>query len=159
MQTSSNKLYAGFFVRAAAFLIDNALVGMAVLFVRFIAFFIGLFGGGFPNILFSFDIVDILCYLIVTFYFVIFTGLTGSTLGKKAMRIEVIKADDSRLSFLDALYRETIGRYLNSILFVGYIVAACNREKRSFSDMLSNTCVVYSFRITNDYNVALENTN
>lgn len=159
MLTSSNRLYAGFFVRAAAFLIDNALVGIAVLFVRFIAFFIRLFGGGLPNILFNFDIVDILCYLLVTFYFVIFTGLTGSTLGKKALQIEVIKGDDSRLSFFDALYRETIGRYLNGILFIGYIVAACDRRKRSFSDMLSNTYVVYSFKMANDHNVTLGNLN
>lgn len=140
----NTSISAGFFVRAAAFLIDLLLVGFVDSFIRVIAFFIRLATGArLANILFNYDVVDIICYIISAAYFVVFTGFTGNTLGKKAMKLQVIKKDGGPLSFFDALYRETIGRYLTSILFIGYIVAACDQENRGFHDMLADTRVVY----------------
>lgn len=135
---------AGFFPRAAAFLIDCLLVGLATSLVKIISFFVELATRVTPpDILFRYDLVDIICYIITAAYFAIFTGLTGSTLGKKAMRLQVVRQDGGHLSFYDALYRETIGRYLSSILCIGYIVAACDPENRGFHDMLADTRVVY----------------
>ena len=136
---------AGIFARAAAFIIDCLVVGFVVSFIRTTVFFVRLaIGVELPDLLFNYDIIDIVCYIISAAYFALFTGLTGSTLGKKAMKLQVIKEDGSRLGFFDALYRETVGRYLTSILFIGYIVAACDTKKRGFHDMLSGTRVVYA---------------
>jgi uncharacterized RDD family membrane protein YckC len=136
---------AGFFPRAAALLIDCLLVGFVTSFIKIIAFFAGLaMGVTLPNVLFRYDAIDIICYMIGAAYFVIFTGLTGSTLGKKAMKLQVVRDDGSPIGFFDALYRETIGRYLTSILFIGYIVAAFNPENKGFHDMLADTRVVYA---------------
>lgn len=148
MQSScdNTSISAGFFVRASAFIIDLLLTGLVTSFIRIIAFFIRIATGAkLTNILFNYDVVDIICYIISAAYFVLFTGFTGSTIGKKAMKLQVVKKDGGPLSFFDALYRETIGRYLTSILFVGYIVAACDPEKRGFHDMLADTRVVYAF--------------
>lgn len=141
----NTNIIAGFFARAAAYLIDCILTGFVTSFIRIIAFFVKLATGvTFSNILFNYDAVDIICYIITAAYFVLFTGLTGSTIGKRAMKLQVVKKDGSPLSFFDALYRETIGRYLTGILFVGYIVAAFDSEKRGFHDMLADTRVVYA---------------
>jgi hypothetical protein len=43
------------------------------------------------------------------------------------------------------IYRETIGKYLSAVfLYLGYIMAGIDREKRAFHDMLADTRVVYA---------------
>lgn len=141
----NTSISAGFFVRAAAFLMDLLLVGIVTSLIKIMAFIIKLATGiVLSDILFNYDVIDIICYIIMASYFVIFTGLTGSTPGKKAMKLQVVRKDGTPLRFFDALYRETIGRYLTGILFIGYIVAACNPENRGFHDMLADTRVVYA---------------
>lgn len=153
----NSSISAGFFVRAAAFILDLLLVGFVTSLIRVIAFFIRLGTGvKLTNILFNYDVLDIICYVISAAYFVIFTGFTGSTLGKKAMKLQVVKKDGSPLGFFDALYRETIGRYLTSILFIGYIVAACDSENRGFHDMLADTRVVYALPKQKELNAAMD---
>ena len=73
------------------------------------------------------------------------TYFTGSTLGKKCLRLQVVSSEKENLSFWDVLYRETIGRYLSSLLGVGYLMMLLDREKRGLHDRLADTRVVYAF--------------
>ncbi len=144
-QDSNPVYYGGFFARLAAFCIDTILVGIVLLFVHIPALFLG----GSPlyqPVLFQFSILDIVVYLLGKVYFVLLTYATGSTLGKRALSLRVVAADEEKLSFWNVLYRETIGKYLSAaVLHLGYLMAGIDGEKRALHDMLADTRVVYIF--------------
>ena len=150
MQNNNNNIiYAGFFVRLSAYIIDSIIVGTALLIIKIPKLIVGLIN---PDIflvkplLFKFSIMDIVLYLLTLTYFVLMTYLFGATLGKKLLKIKVCKANGEKLSFIDVLYRESIGRYLSTlIIFIGYIIIGADSQKRGLHDILCDTRVVYHF--------------
>ncbi|SFR62393.1 RDD family protein [Anaeromicropila populeti] len=149
MQTleTNQMLYGGFFVRLAAYIVDNIIVGLVLLTLQIpMGIITLLFGKSFLTspILFQFSAWDIFLYLLTVGYFVILTYISGSTVGKKLFHLTVITADGEKLTFFNVLYRETIGRYLSAaIIFAGYFVIGVDRTKRGFHDMLCDTLVIY----------------
>ena len=144
--------YAGFWVRLAAYCIDSAVVFLALLAVRLflsgiMALLEGTVLGG--NILFHYTLKDILLYIFQVLYFILCTWLTGTTLGKKAMNLRVVSAQEGgSLRLLDIVYRETVGRFLCGLsVGIGYMVAGWDGQKRGFHDMLCDTRVIYAKRI------------
>ncbi len=144
-------VFAGFFTRLAAYLIDWLFLSACLAIPEFVVWIIRLSS---PEnlltgeILFSFNLWDILKYLLCTAYFVFFTYLGGVTLGKKALRIKVVTKDGEKLSLFTAIYRETIGKYLSSIvLCIGYLLVGIDKEKRGLHDILCDTRVVYSCNV------------
>ncbi len=139
--------YAGFFVRFAAYIIDLIIVGFALLLVKAPMWLLSFASSSdflTRYILFEFSIWDIFFYLLSVLYFVLMTYSRGATLGKLLFRIRVVyDVPDEKLTFINVLYRETIGRYLSSLLFVGYILVGATSDKRGLHDMLCNTHVVY----------------
>lgn len=101
------------------------------------------------NILFHYTLKDILLYVLQVLYFVLCTYYTGTTLGKRALNIRVVSADgEDKLSLLNVIYRETIGRFLCGMTVgIGYIMAGIDQEKRGLHDMLCDTRVVYLKKI------------
>ena len=144
--------YAGFWVRLAAYCLDSILVFLVLLVVRlFLSGILSILEGT-PlggNLIFQYDLKDIVLYAFQVLYFILCTWLTGTTLGKKAMNLQVISAENGgRLRLLDVVYRETIGRFLCSLsVGIGYMVAGWDGQKRGFHDMLCDTRVVYAKRI------------
>lgn len=140
--------YAGFFPRFMARLIDCflAMIPGFVLTLARLALSVGSSGSilALPA-LFSYSIFDIVKYLLFVSYFILFTGFTGTTAGKRAMHIRVVDMQGQKLGWLIVIYRETIGRYLTSLLWVGYLFLACDKQHRGFHDMLSDTRVIYDF--------------
>lgn len=148
-QNNENTLYAGFFVRLAAYIIDCILVGLALLVIKIPYFFVSIINPdifiGRP-ILFKFSAVDIILYLLSLVYFVLMTYFCGATLGKKALKLKVIKQNKEKLSLTDVIYRESIGRYLSElIIFIGYIMIGVDSKKRGLHDILCDTLVIYDF--------------
>ena len=148
-QNNENTLYAGFFLFFAAYIIDCILVGLALLVIKIPYFFISIINPdifiGKP-ILFKFSAVDIILYLLSLVYFVLMTYFCGATLGKKALKIKVIKQNREKLSLVDVVYRESIGRYLSGlIIFIGYIMIAVDSKKRGLHDILCDTFVIHNF--------------
>ncbi len=139
--------YAGFFVRLAAYLVDFIIVGFALLLVKVPMWFLSYASSSdfFTRyVLFEFSIWDIFFYLLTVLYFVLMTYFKGATLGKLLFRIRVVyDVPDEKLTIINVLYRETIGRYLSSLLFVGYILVGATNDKRGLHDMLCDTHVVY----------------
>jgi len=133
---NTNIIYAGFGARLAAYLVDSLLVGIALLVVRipmFIANIIGTPDFITAPILFQFNIFDIVIYLLSILYYTLMTYYSGSTLGKKFLNLKVISANGEKLTFINVLYRETIGKYLSGIaMFVGYFMIAVDEQKRDF---------------------------
>lgn len=137
---------AGFGPRAAAYIIDRGILLTGLCLVRLpfgVASFFGAYGLTAKNFLFDHSFVDVLCWLLASAYFVLLTYFTGSTLGKKVMRLRVEKEDGSPLGLVDAIYRETVGRFLSGILCLGYLMALADRKKRAFHDYLCDTRVIY----------------
>lgn len=144
--------YAGFWVRLAAYLIDSAFVFAALLVVRiamsgFMAAVKGTVLGG--NILFQYNLKDIVLYAAEAFYFILCTYYTGTTIGKKAMNLRVIRADGKeKLGLLTVVYRETVGRFLCSVVMgIGYLMVGIDKEKRGIHDILCDTRVIYAKKI------------
>lgn len=94
------------------------------------------------DFLFRYTILDVLGYIGVAAYFALLTYYTHSTPGKMLMRLEVV-TDKEEWTFLNILYRETIGRFLSSLLCIGYIAVGVQEKKQGFHDMLCDTYVVY----------------
>lgn len=144
--------YAGFWVRLAAYCLDSLIVFAGLLVVRLLmsgtmALLSGTPLGG--NVLFHYSLKDIVLYIFQVLYFILCTYLTGTTLGKKAMNLRVISTEGTeRLTFLNVVYRETVGRFLCSLsVGIGYIIAGIDKEKRGIHDMLCDTRVIYAKKI------------
>ena len=144
---TDNLVYAGFFVRMAAYCTDMAIVSVALLIVRLPVLFTKFINPGnflVKDFIFKYSLADILFYGLTVTYFVLLTYFTGSTLGKKLFNIKVISAEERNFTFFEILYRETVGRFLAKIIiFIGYFMAGLDRQKRGLHDILSDTYVVY----------------
>ena len=122
---------AGFGPRAAAYIFDRALLLILLAFVRLPFAVASWFGGGeltAKSFLFDHSVLDVVCWLLVSAYFVLMTWFCGGTLGKMLMRLQVRREDGEALRFIDVLYRETVGRFLSGILCIGYLMVLGDRK-------------------------------
>lgn len=160
MQNSCSKesvVYAGFWVRFAAFLADVLIVGAVLIPVRlflYAASSVFVMTDVNPldiKVLFDYTWKDIILYFAGAAYYIICTYCAGTTAGKWLFNLRVIPADgpeDGKLRFVDVAYRETIGKFLSGVILnAGYILAGPDREKRALHDMLCDTRVIYSKRV------------
>jgi uncharacterized RDD family membrane protein YckC len=81
-------------------------------------------------------------YIVFAVYSAFFVGTYGATPGKMVCRIKIVNADGSKVS-----YGKAIGRYFAELLnaftlYIGYIIAAFDDEKRTLHDRICNTRVV-----------------
>lgn len=141
---NENRAYAGFFVRLLAFGIDSMIAAMVSATV--ISPFSLAAGAGLDffdkNFLFHYSFLDVLGYVAVAAYFVLLTYFTHTTPGKALFRLEVVTVD-KEWTLWNIIYRETIGRFLSSLLCVGYFSVLISARKQGFHDMLCDTLVVY----------------
>ena len=133
---------AGFWPRAAALLMDRALLFALLLPVR-LAAWLGENGLSLPA-LFDFTLAEVICAAAAVLYFSVLTWRSGATLGKRAMNLQVVREDGEKLTFLHCLYRESVGRYLSSLFNIGYFLAAVDGRKQALHDMICDTQVVYA---------------
>ncbi len=138
---------AGFGPRAAAYLLDRAILLIGLCLVRLPFGVASLFGANAltaKNFLFDHSFLDVLCWVLSSAYFVLLTWFCGgATLGKRVMRLRVVRADGEPMRFLDVLYRETVGRFLSGIFCIGYLMVLADKDHRAFHDWLCGTAVVY----------------
>lgn len=140
---------AGFFIRLAAYLIDSLLAGGIIAMINVPLWFVKLLASDsivFKNILFGYDIFDIINFCLFSAYFIIMTYTCGRTVGKMLMKIRVVSAGGQELTFGQVCFREIIGKYLSGILYIGYILVGIDGEKRGIHDMLADTRVIYDMQ-------------
>lgn len=139
-----SKIYAGFYVRFAAYMTDCIIAAALSFLIKLPLWTAAMAGLDFLNkgILFRFTIQDIIQYLVFASYFVLLTYFGHATPGKKLFRLEVI-TEDGTWTFVNILYRETIGRFLSGLLNIGYIAVAVTAKKQGFHDMFCDTFVIY----------------
>lgn len=151
---------AGFFVRFAAYLLDSLLIGMALLIITVPAGLVTLFYGEnvlTKPVLFQYSILAIVTYFLRALYFTLCTWSGGQTLGKRMFCIKVVSVEGAeKLTFFNALYRETIGKFLSGVsLYIGYLMLGADREKKALHDILCDTRVIYSIRIRKEVRVRM----
>ena len=126
MQNNNDRTYAGFFVRLAAYTVDIILVSLMLLIIKTPLWIVTLASP--DNILvkdfiFQYSVMDIILYLLKVTYFILLTYYTGSTLGKKLFRIEVVSSENRPLTFFEVAYRETVGKFLSAVMAVTMLTA------------------------------------
>ena len=139
--------FAGFWIRAAAALVDSVAVGllqvgMALLFTAVLQRLETILAAGFhANLVHTWAML--FTFVIGIAYYVFFTGYCGQTPGKMALRIQVVRDGGGEVGYGRALLRETVGKFLSAALFcVGYLMVAFTRRKQGLHDQLAGTLVV-----------------
>lgn len=138
-----NKNHAGFFIRALAFVIDLNLLA-------FLLYFLGLLFYLFirPSGISAFNIyaamfIEISFLLFIAFdYFILTTYFLGGTVGKLLLELKVISKDLTRVTLPQIIIRETIGRLVSAVLFLGYLAVFFTKDKTGFHDKLAGTLVL-----------------
>ncbi len=75
-------------------------------------------------------------------YYISLHGRNGQTLGKRLLRIRVVRADGSRLTFGRATGRYFADMLSSMTFLIGYLMAAFDDERRALHDRLCDTRVV-----------------
>ena len=141
--------FAGFWIRFVAKILDGFVIGIPigiVVMVLFIAaggFAAASHGRGMPAWMPAVQIgVQLIGSALSILYNTIAIGAWGTTLGKKACGLKVIKADGSPVG-----YGRACGRAFSEILsglicYIGYIIAGFDSQKRALHDHMCETRVV-----------------
>ena len=120
-------VYAGFWARLAASFIDGLVIFLPIMLISIIPI-LGLFGG----------------IVVSWLYFAMMeSGERGASLGKRALNLQVVSADNlDRIGFGRATGR-FFGRYLSIlILYIGYLMQPFTARKQALHDLISGTVVV-----------------
>ncbi len=144
-QDLNNAEPAGFFVRLAAYLIDMCVAGIVIGMINVPIGILRLVAGDsvcFKNVLFDYDIFQILNYLLLSAYFIVMTYTAGCTVGKMLMKLKVVSTR-GELTFCQVAFREIIGKYLSKIMYIGYLMIGVSEQKLALHDRLADTRVVY----------------
>jgi uncharacterized RDD family membrane protein YckC len=136
--TSGALVYAGFWIRFLAKFIDNIILQILFIPMRFMR----------ANPTDSAAVFRILFLTIgvsmglTAAYQIFFVGKFGATPGKMALRLRIVRPNEDRVT-----YARACGRYFAELLssltlLIGYIMAAFDEEKRALHDRICDTRVI-----------------
>ncbi len=146
-------IYAGFWRRAVAFILDMLIVALptTLIFgpiVAMEAFTLGVNPGNLSTAqagllgatIFSWQLIS----LVLTWLYFAFweSGKKQSTWGKRLLGIKVVGTDGKRISFARATGRFFAKTLSYVIFYIGFIMAAFTGRKRALHDMIAETYVV-----------------
>lgn len=125
---------AGFWIRLGAYLIDG------IILITFDVILAAILQTDFLSE--EFGIFDLLSLLGNALYFTLAVGIWGTTLGKRAFRLYIIRMDDSKVGIGRAF-----ARYLSIFISfftigIGILMIAFRRDKRGLHDLICDTHVV-----------------
>jgi uncharacterized RDD family membrane protein YckC len=157
-QAIGQRRYAGFWIRFVARLIDGVLLFIVSLIVSIPLTLvmggaaIGIGGSrdpaaalaALPAILALAGLRALIQIAIGVTYEAYFVSTRGGTLGKLALGLKIIKADGSPVPLGLAAGRYFAQILSSIILFIGYIMAGFDPEKRALHDRICDTRVIYS---------------
>lgn len=141
MKEYSNTVYAGFWLRFWAYLVDIAITtAVTAAIIKPLFHLVSLpIGTGTLSI---YGITKLVLFLL---YFILMTKFTnGQTLGKMILGLRVISTTEETLSWGTILFREGVGRYILQAIPGGvlYLITAFTPKKQGIADMFSDTYVV-----------------
>lgn len=140
-------VYAGFFARLGAHIIDAIMVGIFLLIVHIP---LSVIGGLLPegtlsaHVIFRYSLTAMILYVCKVLYYTLLTCHDGRTFGKRAFNLKVVSQDGTPLTWMNVLYRESVGKFLSGvIIYIGYLMIGVDDKKRALHDQLCDTYVVY----------------
>lgn len=144
--------YGGFWIRVLAYIIDGVILGVTsqVLMIPVSAFIVPSMvqvqpGNEMAAIGSMFMLMGVSTFISITlflFYFTFFHGRWGATLGKMACGLRVVTAEGEPITYMRAFGRFWAFMLSGIILYIGYIMAAFDDEKRSLHDRICSTRVI-----------------
>lgn len=140
-QNESSAVYAGFWIRFWAYLLDLIVIASLN---RIIVFpLITVFDIEPSSRVFS---VEAVATTIVFFaYFVIMTKFFKQTLGKMVLGIKVTSLDGSNLTWGTVIFREVVGRFISKSFFgLVYVWVAFSAKKQGVHDFFADTLVIHT---------------
>jgi uncharacterized RDD family membrane protein YckC len=154
---SSERSYAGFWIRFVALIIDYIIIGLLTSFVVIpVLGALGVIGSLDDMSEMDESIMAImlaalsgtmaLINLVLNWLYFAFLESSPwqATLGKRAVGVKVVDEQGSRITFITATIRY-IGKIVSgAILLIGYIMAAFTAKKQALHDMIASTYVVNS---------------
>lgn len=81
-------------------------------------------------------------YFVTIAYGTLLEGLKGATLGKMALSLKVLGADESELSMLQALGRNVSKQFVSGFLFISFFFPLFTQRKQTLHDMIASTIVI-----------------
>lgn len=136
-------LYAGFWMRFWAYLVDLIVIGSVnrmIINPVFRAMDVSLVEDG------IFSPVSIATAFVFYLYFVLMTKYYGQTLGKMVFGLKVVELGGHRLSWGTVIFREWIGRFISATVMILYVIVAFSKKKQGLHDMFADTTVIYEPR-------------
>lgn len=132
--------YAGFWMRFWAYLLDLIVIGSLnriLIYPIFRALDLDLHGAS------MLAPVSIATAVIFYAYFVLMTKFFGQTLGKMAFGLKVVNLKGQSLSWSTILFREWIGRFISTTVWITYAIVAFLPKKQGLHDLFSDTTVIH----------------
>jgi uncharacterized RDD family membrane protein YckC len=141
MKDKTKVMYAGFWLRFLAYIIDIAIIAAAsAALLRPIFIQLSL-----PISSATLSLYGIVSLTLFLLYFILMTKLTnGQTLGKMIFGLRVISLEENNISWKTILFREGVCRYFLQAFPLGmlYVVTAFTGKKQGIGDLLCDTFVV-----------------
>lgn len=161
------KRFAGFFVRANAFIIDNlilSVIGAIFLYIMSLAGMLDLNAvseivnqyidnpGSTDLVSKALDLPGMSTFftiwsIVQAIYFIVFHAVWGATPGKKLLRIHVEMANGEKLSWAFSFFRFVASIVTQATLIfygLGYLIVLIDPQKRALHDFIAQTRVVHN---------------
>ncbi|GIN60131.1 putative membrane protein YteJ [Robertmurraya siralis] len=137
---NGNVRYAGFWMRFWAYLIDLLVIGSInriLIYPVFRSLDLSLHDSS------MFAPISIFTAITFYAYFVLMTKFLGQTLGKMIFGLKVVDLNGKKLSWGAILFREWIGRFISTTVWISYAVVAFLPKKQGLHDLFADTSVVH----------------
>lgn len=133
-------------MRVIALFIDNVVIVSLVVLIW--ALFYALLGLDIDNLDSGDDPSGVTALAILIIYFLyspVLIGIWGTTIGKRALGLYVVRSNGARCGFWRALGRQ-LAQILSGItLYIGYLMVAFREDKRALHDLIADTAVVHRY--------------
>ncbi len=133
-------LYAGFWMRFWAYLLDLVVIGsINRILINPLFRFLDI-----PLTESSmFSPASIATAVVFYLYFVIMTKYFQATLGKMVFGLKVIELTGNPPKWSTLFFREFIGRFISKVTFIGYLIVAFLPKKQGLHDLFADTTVIH----------------
>lgn len=140
-------IYAGFWERVGAYLIDSIIRFVFLIGLLLILVFLFNAGSGLDmeetNGEMAFQLIyQLSSALLSLFYFAWFHSRSGATPGKKLLKLRVVNSQGMNPSFLHACGR-WFASFFSMFFYIGFIMAAFTDRKQALHDMIAKTHVIH----------------